>query len=459
MAPIVPILIAVVIVCFAALVLGLLMSRGGKRKAQGKMKTRDRAQILKESDRRLAQNPKDPDALQALGELYFSEKNWENAFKTYSVLVEVATGNPEMDEFTINARYGICAVHLGKAEEAYKGLLIARTFKQDDFEVNFNLGVIEFQKRQYEKAVVLLQQAAQAKPDHAPTLRHLGHSLFKVKRYREALISLRKAAELEPEDKDSLFAMGECYYELGQPDQAIRIFSHLRADPKLGPNASLFSGTLQLNMRQYQKAILDFEIGLRHPDIPVETLVELKYRLAATYLRTQDIAKAVVALNEVQSIFPNYKDVPALLAKYRELNSNRNLQTYLMGGTGEFVTLCRKIVLSFFPKAKIKITDIAVNKNDWADILTEVETSKWQDILLFRFIRSTGNVGELTVRDFHARLKDVKAGKGYCLSAGTFSDEAKRFVEARLLDLLDKDHLQKLLDTVDTRARGILVDE
>jgi len=212
-------------------------------------------------------------------------------------------------------------------------------------------------------------------------------------------------------------------------------------------------------MKQYQKAIMDFEIGLRHPDIPVETLVELKYRLAAAYLRTQEISKAVSILNEIQSIYPSYKDVPAQLAKYRELNSNHNLQVYLMGATGEFVTLCRKIALSFFPKAKVKITDIAVNKNDWADILAEVETSKWQDIILFRFIRSTGNVGELTVRDFHARLKDVKAGKGFCVSAGTFSDEAKRFVEARLLDLLDKDQLQKLLNSIDARGRGTLIEE
>ncbi len=459
MAPVVPILIAVIFVSFAALILGLVLGRGGKRaKAGGRLKARDRAQILKEADRRLASNPKDPEALQALGDLYWGEKAWENIFKTYGVLVEVATGNPEMDEFTFNSRYGIAAVHLGRPEEAYKGLLIARTFKQDDFEVNFNLGLIEYQKRQFEKALVLLNQAAQAKPDHAPTLRHLGHAQFKAKRYKEALVNLRKAAELEPEDKDSLFAMGECYYELGQNDQAIRIFSHLRADPKLGPNASLFSGTLQLNMRQFQKAIMDFEIGLRHPEIPVETLVELKYRLAAAYLRAQELAKAVTVLNEIQSIFPNYKDVPAQLAKYRELNSNRNLQIYLMGATGEFVTLCRRIALSFFPKAKVKITDISVNKNDWADILTEVETSKWQDIILFRFIRSTGTVGELTVRDFHARLKDVKAGKGYVISAGTFSDEARRFVEARLLDLLDKDQLAKLLNTVDSGVRDIVSD-
>ena len=47
-------------------------------------------------------------------------------------------------------------------------------------------------------------------------------------------------------------------------------------------------------------------------------------------------------------------------------------------------------------------------------------------------------VGELMVRDFHARVKDLKAGKGLCISGGGYSDEAKKFVEARLIDLIEK---------------------
>ena len=140
-------------------------------------------------------------------------------------------------------------------------------------------------------------------------------------------------------------------------------------------------------------------------------------------------------------------------------NSNRNLQVYLLAPTSDFITLCRKITLSFFPKAKIKITDISVQKNDWADILAEVETTRWSDVVLFRMIRTTGTIGELVVRDFHARIKDLKAGKGYCLSAGVFSDEAKRFVEARLIDLMEKDKMMSLLNNIDSRQKGLLIDE
>jgi len=455
-----PIIIPIV---FLALVTALLLLVSGKKTDKKKhnkhaVKAKDHNTILKEANRRLAVNPKDPEALLALADLYYRDQTWDRALKTYELLAEICGGNPEIDEFLVNLRVGICALKLNKLELAYKGFLIARTVKQDNFDVNYNLGVIEYNKKNYEKAVPLLKQAAQANTDHAQALRFYGLSLFRTKAFREALGMLRKAVDLEPEDKESLFAMGECYFELGQQEQALKIFSHLRTDPKIGPNAALFSGTIHLNQRQFPKAIMDFEIGLKHQNVKIETIVELKYRLAMAYLKQQEISKAVVIFNEIQDIFPNYKDVPAQVGKYKELNASRNLQVFLLAPTSDFVTLCRKISVGFFPRAKIKITDISVTKNDWADILAEVETSKWQDLVLFRYIRSTGQVGELIVRDLYAKIKDVKAGKGYCMTAGSFTDEAKRFVEARLIDLMEKDQLNRLLNKIDSASISLPED-
>jgi tetratricopeptide (TPR) repeat protein len=454
--------IVVVLLVFAIVLSSVFAARKGEVKGGGtgkkRLKVKDKSQVLKEANRRLASNPKDLDALAALGSMAWEEQNWERAFKAYETISEAGAGNPEVDEFTANSRYGISALKLAKGEEAYRGLMVARTIKQDDFDVNYNLGVIEYQKKAYEKAVVLLKQATAVQPEHPLALRYLGNSYFKIKAYKEALGTLRKAIDLEPDDKESLFAAAECYYELGNLEQALKIFTHLRADPLLGPSASLFAGTVHLNQRLYDRAVADFEIGLKHQNTKIETVAELKYRLAAAALKMQDIGKAVSLLHEIQAVYPNFKDVPALLVKYKELNSNRNLQVFLLGATSDFVTLCRKIALLYFPKAKVKITDISVQGNDWADILAEIETTKWSDLILFRFIRSQGTVGELSVRDFHARVKDLKAGKGYCITAGTFTEEAKRFVEARLIDLIEKQVLMQTLNSIDSRAKGLLAD-
>jgi hypothetical protein len=103
-----------------------------------------------------------------------------------------------------------------------------------------------------------------------------------------------------------------------------------------------------------------------------------------------------------------------------------------------------------FPEAKIKVNDMNVNKSEFVDILAEVRTRKWEDIVLFRFMRSEGQVGELFVRDLYALSKELHAGRGFCLTAGSFTGEAVRFVEARLIDLIDKPQLIKLLRKIDS---------
>jgi len=444
-------LIPFTIVVFGAGIL-LVLSKGDgkaeKRQSGRKVRNRDRNQIIKESNRRLAQNPKDADALLALGELYFSEQVFDKAMRTFEVLIDLCATNKQLDEFDITLKYALSALRMKQYEEAYKSLVIARTMNPDVFEVNYNLGYLEYLKKNYEKAVQLLTNARKEKGEHVPTLRYLGHSLFRMNKFNEAVGILRKTIDLEPDDKESLFAF--FFLMIRRPPRSTlfpytTLFRSLLA---LGPSAALFAGSIRMNQHQYDKAMLDFEIGLRHQNIPEKTLLELKYRLASAYIRQQEIGSALKLLEEIHSVQPVYRDVPNLLRKYRELHGNQNLQTYLIAGTSDFVTLCRKVVSTFFPKAKVKIVDVSVQKSEYADILAEVSTAKWEDLVLFRFVRTTNTVGELILRDLYSRSKEVKAGRGFCLSAGDFSDGAHQFVEARLIDLIEKEDLMKRMNQV-----------
>ena len=441
----------IVLVVFLVIMLkGRASSGGGGGGFGGGKRPRGREAIIKNANKRLDQNPKDAGALADLGDLYQREENWEHAYKIYGALAEL--GKQVYDEFEVNLRWGMSALKLGLPDEAYKGLNAARAINPNHFEVSYNLGVLEFQKKNYDKAIQSLNQARIQEPEHAPTLRSLGHAYFRLKKNKEAMTYIRKAIDLAPDDKESLFTLAECYYEANQTEQALRVFSHLRGDPTMGPSACLTCGIINTEGRQYEKAIQDFELGLRHENIRPDIRAELRYRLATNYLKQNDIGKALVLLKSIQAENPSYKDVAVLIGKYQELNANKNLQIFLMASSGDFVALCRKIVMSYFPKAKVKITNISVSANDWADILAEVDTPKWSDVIMFRFIRSQGSVGELIVRDFHSHIKEVKAGKGICISVGVFTDEARRYTEARLIDLIDKDKLSAILNTVDAKV-------
>jgi len=453
-----PIVLGFVALIFVgAIVLFIVNMSRGASFGSGKL-ARDRDAAIKEANKRLAQNPNDPEALYILAGAYFDDKNWDKAMKIYENLVNQITANKEikgLDNFEIFLRYGLSSKQLNMLDQAYKGFATARTYRQDNFEVNYELGALEFERKNYEKAIQLLQQARIQDPDNPAVLRTLGHSLFRLKKPKEAMTFIRKAIDLAPDDKESLYTLAECYHEANQIEQALRIYNHLRADPVMGPTCCLSAGTIHLDTRQYEAAIQDFEIGLKHLNIKVDIMAELRYKLATTLIKMNEIGKAIPYLKQLQHDNPSYKDVTNLLGKYIELNANRNLQTFLMGSSPDFVALCRKIVMTYYGKSKVKIVNISVNKAEWADILAEVDTIKWQDLIMFRFIRTQGSIGELIVRDFHSHLKEVKAGKGICITVGQYSEEAKRYTEARLIDLIEKEKLQSILNSLDAKTAAL----
>ena len=51
--------------------------------------------------------------------------------------------------------------------------------------------------------------------------------------------------------------MAECLFESGAVDRALKIFSHLRPDPVLGPQSALYSGLIHVQTAQYDKAVID----------------------------------------------------------------------------------------------------------------------------------------------------------------------------------------------------------
>ncbi len=453
------VIVVILVLVVSIFLLGLIKpKKKNHSKEIQKQKKMDKSHILRETNRKLAQNPNDVHALFMLGDLYFEEQDWEKALKVYETLNRLGETNADVDIFEVSKRIGQCDYRLGRTEDAYKAFTIAKTGKGDDFEINYNLGVLEYLRKSYEKSLPLLRMAYSSNQEHIMTLRFLGLCLFKMKQYKDALAVIKRVLEQQPDDKESLFAMGECFYENNQMDQALRILTHLRVDPEFGPAAALFSGTIYMNQRQYKKALVDFEIGLKHKTIPSEILVELKYRMAVANLQESEISRAVGLLQEVMQLAPGYKDVEALYNRYRELNSNHNLQVYLLSPVSEFLNLCKKIVSSLFPSAKIKIIDIYAQQSEYSDIFLEVETSKWADFILIRFIRSSGIAGELLVRDLNTRMKDMKAGRGLCMTAGEFSEEAKKFVEVRLIDLYSKDKLMRILTSIDARQRGAVLE-
>ena len=443
-----PILIAIIVVVgFIAL---LMVFSGSKGKSGRGSKQKSRQVIIKDATRKLSQNPHNPDGLIPLANLYFQEQLWEKAYPLYETMLNIAVAHSEINLGQASLRQGICALKIGKNEEAFKGLLQARKINPDSFETNFYLGQAFINNKEVDKAIPLLRKALTINKEVPEIYKYLGLALYQNHNFKESLPYLKRALDITPDDKELLFSMADAMKEGGSGDRAIKVFMHLRPDPEFGARACLAAGMIHQNAKQHDKAVQDFEIGLKHINAPIEVITQIRYRLAHSYLETSDISHALVCLRDIQSTVPNYKDVPALIARYQELNQNSNLHTYLISNNSDFIALCRKIVSVYFGKAYVKVLDINA-MSDCTEVQTEIETAKWEDSVLFRFYRPTGAIGELFIRDFHARIKDLKSGRGICFTAGTFTEEARKYIEGRPIDLTDKAGLIKILNRIDSK--------
>lgn len=442
-----PIAIAAVAILLVASVLLLVMSKKRSTDKSGGARQKNRATIIRECTNKLAHNPQNVQALEPLAELYYSEHLWDKALPLYENLLAISARHPEINIGETNLRVGVCMVKLGKAQESLNFLLTALKALPEIYETNFYLGQALFKTGDYEKAIPLLKKALTINPETQGINQPIGMACYKGHKFKEAVQFLRRALDENPEDKEALFALADSMQECGFGDKALKIFTHLRPDPKFGAQSSLFAGIIHTKMQQLDKAAQDFEIGLKLPDIPQELYLELNYRLATCYFRLNKIAVGLDCLNKIQQVVPVYKDVNQLIARYKELNSNSNLQIYLTSGTSDFVALCRNLVKIFHKNSFVKIVDVSVI-TDSIEILCEVENAKWEDKELFRFYRNSGSIGELYIRDFHAKIRDTKCDKGYCITSGSFSEEARKFIDGRPIDLIEKAQLMKFLKLV-----------
>lgn len=419
----------------------------GKKKGKSKTTFRGSGGAIKEYSKRLARDPYNIEALQGLGRIYYQNQVYDKAFPLYQKLYGLMATHLEVKQEPVALAFGICAYKLERLEEARGAFRKVLVMNPMHFEANFYTAKILFNNKEFDKALPYIKKASAIDKESAETLEMLGYTLFELKKYHEALVSLRHAIDMKPGDKKMLFYFACALEECSMDDKAIKVFMHLRIDKEFGAEASLHAGKLHDKMGKNEEAIQDYEVGLNIEGITTPIKLDILYNLSQVYIRLRNIQKALYYLQQIASITPNYKDVQRLLQGYGELNQNSNLQLFLMARPSEFIVLCKKVIQVYYKNSYI--TFISVDQTHAnVDIQVSVESSRWTSQELFRFFRTESMVGQLLVTDCYNKIKEIKFDKGYCVSAGSFSEDSKKFCDGRPIDLIDKNDLIKLLKKV-----------
>ena len=413
---------------------------------RSKKKQKSRDQIIQEAHKRLSSNPRNVPALQTLSEMFFEDQNWKRSLEINGALNKLTATNHNQgtEKGIYQLRYGIAAFHLNMLTEAHTALLPVSHIKGIAFEANYYLGLAEYQQNNYEHAAAYLDNAIKIDPDHIDCLKHFAVSHYRLKHYKKAISVFQYLSE-KLDDDEILFSLAQCYYHVGRNHPALTIFEQLKHNDIFGLQSAVISGCIYLNQQMFEKAKENFEISLQYPNLPPQTKLEMQYRLAITFTKLQQLHNANDLFQQVYNQDPNYKDVADRIRWASELAQNQYLQTYLLGKDAEFTAICRQFCALYFKNSTTKIMDIYVKKGHHVDIIVDVKTPHWSELTLFRFVKTTGIMGDLVLKDLNARMKEKRIVRGICVCAGSYSPVAQEFVLARLIDLVPKTKLLNVM--------------
>lgn len=442
------------IVGVALVVIIILISSTKKRagggsgsKADNSISKKGKLGTVKEMEKKLTHNPRDVQALEPLGDIYYNDANWEKVYSIYKTLFDISTVHLEVKVDIAAQRMGIAAFQMDKIDDAINMLMLSAKKNSELFETHYYLGRAFYKKDVYDKAFICFKKCRQLAPENNEVNQYLGMSLFKAGKYRDSLPFLKKVLDESPDNKEALYDMAVAMSECAMGDKALKLFLHLRLDPQFGAQSCLEAGRMHEKAKNFQAAIQDYEIGLKLENVPPQISVQLLYKCASCYISMNNISKGLALLKQIQSSHPGYKDVDALVSRYAELNQNQNLQTYLLSGTSDFVALCRKFVSAYYKDSFVKVEDVAV-ASESVEIICNIESNKWEAKQLMRFYRTQAPIGDIYIRDFHAKMRDSKCDSGFVATMGTFSESAHKYTEGRPIDLIEKDELCKILKKI-----------
>lgn len=423
------------------------VKKSNKKDVKDKIKKKGETYLIKEAEKKLTHDPHNVNSLEFLGNISYNNKDWEKTWNIYKTLYDISAAHKEIDVGKTSLRMGIAAFYLKKQNEAVNALIIAVKRIPDSFEGLYYLGRALFEVGTYDKAAFCFKKAKILKPENNELNQYIGLSLFKLQKYRECIPFLKKVLEEKSENKEILFDIAVAMAEIGINERAVKIFMHLRPDPVYGAQSCVEAGKIHERNRDYLSAVQDYEIGMKLQNVPEQTMLTIKYRCANSYIQMKEISKALALFKQIQMVKTGYKDVDALVVRYNELNQNKNLQTYLMAGTSDFIALCRRFVSTYHKDCFVKIEDVQVISQS-AELVCTVESSKWSTKELFRFYRTQTVIGDIFIREFHTKIRDLKCDNGVCVTMGSFSDSSHKYCEGRPIDLIEKDELCKILKKI-----------
>jgi len=186
----------------------------------------DAIKILKDV---ISGDPKDLEAIMALGNIERGRKKFADCAKTYSLGVDSLPANNEKANSVYYYYRGICLERSKQWPKAEADMRKALELQADQPHVLNYLGYSWIdQGANLDEGMKMIKRAVEQRPDDGYIVDSLGWAYYRIGNYEEAVKNLERAIDLKPEDPTINDHLGDAYWRIGRKLEAKFQWAHAR---------------------------------------------------------------------------------------------------------------------------------------------------------------------------------------------------------------------------------------
>ncbi len=393
---------------------------------------------------------KDQDNYEAhywLGEAYYADNKPELAFMEYKTVNRSAIFDGSISEVQFRQRIAGLYLKYNQLTEALKEYLLLTKLDAKNAENYYNAGKLYEKANQVTPAMSMFQKTIALDQRNSKAHASLGNMMMHAKLYAEAKKEIDTAIRLDPAIPSNYYYLGKILKETNDYPGAIKAFEKSLKDQEIRQRALIESGSCYMLANQIDKAIVEYDHAVKctKNEASQETLFA-RYFLATCYEKMHKIEEAITQWEAISRVNSSFRDVPAKLNQYKDVQTNDCMKEYLTANPQRFAELAKIAAKTGYNIITQKIEN---TRNGCVILGTEGESENWanmrKQIVIVQFFRNSSPLSEEVVRKTADLIKEKNYFKAILFSSSGFSIEAINFAENRPITLVGKEMVENIL--------------
>ena len=444
--------VPIIIVGTAALVIIGIVFRGAlapKKIAnlQSYVKQGKHAAAIRTAKQLLQKEPRSTELHFLLGVAYLRDNKKELALMELKTVNEIGQFGGYAPEVAFRKTIADLYVEFDQPEEALKEYLLLIKLEPHSAEHVFRAGTLFEKRDNAERAAGFFRKAIELDPKHSDAHFRLGLQLYRGKHPSEAKVELEQAINGPSVNYQAFYYLGRILKEKHDFVAALIAFEKAQRDQEIKIKALVERGSCYMSLNSLEKAVTELERAIRliENESSNEALYA-RYFLSACFEKMRKFESAIEQWEKIYAKKPAFRDVAEKLTQYQDLRTDDHMKDFLTAPPGEFAENCKSLAeaMGLVPR------DVSEIQNGCEIIAVDAE-SKFRNTrkmpTLIRILRISETIDISTIRALHEDMKKMNVLRGALVTTGRFTRTAVEFAETRPINLIDKEQLQKLLQS------------